>query len=133
MLGQRGNFIMQRKCIVLCVGMAIIFSACAPTIQELRSTAPIAHFNIKASYECLYNKGVEHVTSQLPLMEPRFDYHIDSAGGVAWFRQPLTIIEIRRMSDKESSITLQQTPSAEAFGQGQKLIQFLKSNPCSSE
>lgn len=109
----------------------LMMSACAiPQIQELRSTPPNERFTVLAPLECLQGKGVEHVSSYIGLSEPRFTWNLDSNRQYAWFRQPLTLVELKAKPNNVTEVSRSQTPSAKNFGQGDELIKFLKSNPC---
>lgn len=112
--------------------LPLLASACAiPQIQELRSTPPNERFTVQAPLQCLYDKGVEHVSSYIGMSEPEFTWYLDPNREYAWFRQPLTLIELKVKPNNTTEVSRSQTPSAQSFGQGEELIKFLKSNPCS--
>ena len=109
----------------------LLMSACAiPQIQELRSTPPNERFTVDAPLGCLYDKGVEHVSSYIGMSEPKFTWYLDPDHQYAWFRQPLTLVELKAKLNNVTEVRRSQTPSAQSFGQGDELIKFLKSNPC---
>lgn len=116
--------------ILFCL-LPLLMSACAiPQIQDLRSTPPNERFTVQAPLQCLYDKGVGHVSSYIGMTEPRFTWYLDSDRQYAWFRQPLTLIELKTTPNNITEVSRSQTPSAQSFGQGDELIKFLKSNPC---
>jgi len=80
--------------------------------------------------DCLYEKAVEQITSRVWMSEPKPDGYINQQRGYAWFRQPLTIVSLKTDGPTSTRITRQQTPSANTFGQGDYLMDFLASNPC---
>lgn len=111
--------------------ISTLISACAvPRIQELRSIPPNEQFIIQAPIECLYDKGVEHVSSYIGMTEPKFTWYFDQNHKYAWFRQPLTLVELEAKTDNVTEVRRSQTSSAHSFGQGDQLIEFLKSDPC---
>ena len=117
--------------IFLFLFISILISACAvPRIQELRSIPPNEKFIIQAPIGCLYYKGVEHVSSYIGMTEPKFTWYFDQNHKYAWFRQPLTLVELKAKTDNVTEVRRSQTSSAHSFGQGNQLIEFLKSNPC---
>jgi hypothetical protein len=112
--------------------VSALLSACAvPQTSELRSQPANAQLQVNASIECLYNKGVERVSSYSGMSEPRFTWYMDATRTSAWFRQPLTLVELRSLSPGITEVRRSQTSSASAFGQGNDLLAFLQSNPCS--
>ena len=117
--------------ILLVFVISVFMSSCAvPQIQDLRSIPPNKRFVVHAPLGCLYNQGVEHVSSYLGMNEPKFSWYLALDHQYAWFRQPLTLIELKAKSDRVTEVRRSQTPSAQGFGQGDDLIEFLKSNPC---
>ena len=111
--------------------LLLLVSACAtPQIQELRSTPSNEQFTVHAPLECLYGKGVEHVSSYIGMIEPKFTWYLAPNRQYAWFRQPLTLIELETKPNNFTEVRRSQTPSAQFSGQGDDLIEFLKSNPC---
>jgi hypothetical protein len=91
---------------------------------------PNAQFVVPAPLICLYNSGVEHVSSYIGMTEPRFTWYLDATQQYAWFRQPLTLIELEAKSTTGTEIRRLQTASASALGQGNTLLQYLRANPC---
>jgi hypothetical protein len=72
-----------------CVLLPALLSGCAiPQIDELRSMPPNAQFVVPVPLICLYNSGVEHVSSYIGMTEPRFTWYLDATQRYAWFRQP---------------------------------------------
>lgn len=107
-----------------------LMSGCAtPQYSELRAGTPNEDFLVSAMLTCLYEKSVEHVSSYIGINEPKFSWFRAADGEYAWFRQPLTLIELKSKSIA-TEVVRYQTLSAEALGQGNELIKFLKSNPC---
>ncbi len=109
---------------------AALIGCTTPQIDEPRSLPSNAQFQINASIGCLYSMGVEHVSSYVGVSEPRFSWYIDSDRKYAWFRQPLTLVELRSLAPDLTEVRRSQTSSAIAFGQGNTLIAYLQSNPC---
>jgi len=119
------------KLISMLIAVSFIFTGCSiPSIKKLRSSSPNEKFTVAASIECLYAEGIEHVSSYIGLSEPKFEWYLDRSRSYAWFRQPLTLIELHAIKAKETVVTRKQTASAETFGQGNDLIEYLHSNPC---
>lgn len=114
---------------VFCLLVGVIGCA-TPQIGELKAISPNEEFIVYASLDCLYDKGVEHVSSYIGMSEPRFTWYVNSSYSYGWFRQPLTLVELRAKSENSTQIRRSQTVSASAFGQGDDLIKFLKDNPC---
>ena len=112
------------------LGTLLVTSCAIPKIDELRSMPSNEQFTVNASMECLYNKGVEHVSSYIGMNEPKFTWYTDSSHRYSWFRQPLTLIEMKAKGDNEIVVERFQTSSAESFGQGNDLVEYLKLNPC---
>ncbi|MGJ4748748.1 hypothetical protein ACQV5M_20475, partial [Leptospira sp. SA-E8] len=55
------------------VFVALLTAACAaPQLDELRAQSANAEFQVSAPIECLYERGVAHVSSSLSLSEPKF-------------------------------------------------------------
>jgi hypothetical protein len=122
---------MVKSCLLLCFVVFASLTACAiPKIQELRSTPPNERFAVQAPLGCLYDKGVEHVSSYIGMTEPKFTWYFDPSRHYAWFRQPLTLVELEAKSSHVTEVRRAQTPSAQSFGQGDELVKFLKANPC---
>lgn len=120
--------------ILIFLVFSLLMSTCAiPQIQELRSTPPNDQFTVHAPLGCLYDKGVEHVSSYIGISEPKFTWYLDPDHQYAWFRQPLTLVELKGKPDNVTEVRRFQTPSAQSFGQGDELIRFLKSNPCAGQ
>jgi hypothetical protein len=109
-----------------------IAGCAAPQISELRSMQPNADFVTPGTVDCLFQAGVEHVSSYLGQTEPRFVWQKEASGDSAWFRQPLTLIELRPQSSASTQVRRFQTPTAEALGQGNELLAFLRASPCKS-
>lgn len=103
----------------------------APQISELRAIPPTDQIVITATLPCLYEKGVERVSSYLGMSEPKFQSYANGSGTEAWFRQPLTLVELRATAPNETTIFRRQTTSAAAFGQADDLMAYLSKNPCS--
>jgi hypothetical protein len=116
---------------VFLVLAALIVGCAIPQIEELRSVPVNAQFIVNAPVDCLYDKGVGHVSSYIGMSEPKFTWYTDASRKYAWFRQPLTLIEIRAVNEGSTDVRRSQTPSAASFGQGNELLAYLKSNPCS--
>jgi hypothetical protein len=109
-----------------------LVACAAPQLGELRSFPPGDTASVQAPVECLYEKGSEHVSSYLGMSEPKYQTFINSARTDAWFRQPLTLVELQATARNTTEITRRQTSSAAALGQGDDLMQYLRSNPCGS-
>lgn len=109
----------------------VVLTACStPQIHELRSQAANTEFQVRAPIACLYDKGVEYASSYIGMSEPKFTWHIDANQKSAWFRQPLTLIELRTLGPELTEVRRSQTASAGALGQGSNLLAHFKSNPC---
>lgn len=116
------------------VVVVTFLAGCAgPQIDDLRSQSPNAQFQVNAPIECLYDKGVEHASSYLGMSEPKFSWYIDSNRKYAWFRQPLTLVELRSIGPSSTEVRRSQTSSADALGQGGDLLAYLSSGQCSSK
>lgn len=117
----------------LAIGVVVqlLFAGCAtPQIGDLRTMPPNANFVVRADVGCLYQAGVEHASSYLGQTEPKFVWHKDASGQAAWFRQPLTLIDLRAVAVGATDVRRHQTSSAAALGQGDDLLAFLRANPC---
>jgi len=112
--------------------MVASLSGCTVPIDELRARDPNESFIVQAPLKCLYDKGVEHTAASSDTTEPRFTSSLDQPAGAAWFRQPLTLVELSRVSDNATAITRHQTGSAEAVSQADDLMAFFQSNPCAT-
>jgi hypothetical protein len=110
--------------------MVASLTGCAAQMDDLRARDANESFVVKAPLECLYEKGVEHATGMLGMSEPRFTMFINQQAGNAWFRQPLTLVELKRVSADSTVVSRRQTGSAEAFGQANDLMDFFQKNPC---
>ena len=110
--------------------LAIVSGCSIPQVQDLRAMPPNERFIIQAPLACLYDRGVEHVSSYIGMNEPRFTWYTDSKNQYAWFRQPLTLVELEKKSNLTTEVRRSQTSSASSFGQANELIEFLKANPC---
>lgn len=106
-------------------------SGCAiPAIKELQTLKPNVQFiAANASIECMYRIGVEHVSGYLGVSEPRFQWFYNHSTNSAWFRQPLTLIEITAI-DGGVMISRSQTDSVAALGHGDDLLTFFRLNSC---
>lgn len=115
-------------------GLTCGLAGCAaPQIGELRATPPTDEITVSAPLPCLYEKGAERVYSYLGMTEPKFQGYINSTGTDAWFRQPLTLVELHAKAPAETVVRRRQTPSAAALGQAGDLMQYLSKNPCSEK
>ncbi|MEZ2310771.1 hypothetical protein AB6809_29425 [Paraburkholderia sp. RCC_158] len=101
-------------------------------MEDLRATGANETFTVAAPLSCLYEKGVEHTAGANSFSEPPFTSFINRTGDSAWFRQPLTLVELKQVSANETAVDRRQTGSASAFGQANDLLHYLKSNPCAS-
>jgi hypothetical protein len=117
--------------LVLCGSAMVLLSGCsAPKIAEMRGMESNVSFTVAAPLECLYQQGVERTAGGLNMTEPPFTAFINAQAGTAFFRQPLTLVELKRTPSGETDITRRQTSSAALFGQANDLVAFLKTNPC---
>src|SRR5260370_34290494 len=94
--------------------MVASLSGCTVPIDELRARDPNESFIVQAPLKCLYDKGIEHTAASSDATEPGFTSSLDQPAGAAWFRQPLTLVELSRMSDNASAITRHPKGSTEA-------------------
>lgn len=120
----------MKVCVPIFVLMVAITGCATPQLSELKAISPNEEFIVQAPLNCLYDKGVEHVSSYIGMAEPQFTWYVNSNYSYAWFRQPLTLVELQAKSERATQVRRSQTASAEAFGQGNDLIEFLKANPC---
>lgn len=112
------------------LAIAASVAACAyPELGDLRARAPNASFVVEAPIGCLYERGVEHV-SAYGTSEPKFQWHMEADRRGAWFRQPLTLVELRFVSEGRTEVRRMQTAGSEAVGQAERFIGFLRGNPC---
>jgi len=115
----------------LYISVAAMLSGCSiPQIDDLRSLSPNTKFQVTGTTFCIYTKSVEHVSSYIGMSEPKFTWFISDDKRHAWFRQPLTLVELKSSSDQTTEVLRKQTSSAQAFGQGDDLLAFIKNNPC---
>lgn len=122
---------MHRQRTLGAVSLALLSGGCSlPDIDDLRGRPPNDSFVVAAPVECLYTAGVERVSAYIGMTEPKFVWHMDAVGTAAWFRQPLTIIDLRAASATTTEVRRHQRASAAALGQGDDLLSFLRSNPC---
>ena len=115
------------------VPLAILsLSGCitAPSYDEIQRLPVNRTELVQAPLDCLFERGVEQVTSKVWMGEPKPDGYFNQKRGYAWFRQPLTILLLKPEGPSTTSITRQQTPSAAGFGQGDFLMDYFASNPC---
>jgi hypothetical protein len=117
---------------VLYAAVVVTLMGCAVSIDKLRARDPNESFIVQASLKCLYDRGVEHTSASSGTEEPRFTSSIDEPAGAAWFRQPLTLVELTRVSANATAIARHQTGSAEAVDQADDLMAFFQSNPCAT-
>jgi hypothetical protein len=111
---------------------AATVAACAyPELAELRSREPNASFTVEAPLACLYERGIQHA-SAYGSSEPKFQWHMEPGGQVAWFRQPLTLIELRAVGSR-TEVRRSQTAGAAAVMQADRFLEFLRGNPCASQ
>lgn len=122
---------MRLHAIVPLLAAAIAAGCAMPTTQELRDTVPTAAFEVAAPLKCLYSKAVEHA-SAYSLTEPPFTWFYNEDQARAWFRQPLTLVELRGTAMGTTYVKRQQTADARALGQADDLVAFLRSNPCTT-
>lgn len=87
-------------------------------------------FQVTGSLECTYSRGVEHVTSRIYMAEPAPSAFFDRQKQVAWFRQPLTLVELRQAGPGVVQVRRTRTSSAALGDQGGELLEFLKSHAC---
>jgi hypothetical protein len=112
----------------MCVIFAVV--GCAMTQEELANEQPNAQYIVAADFRCLYEKGAEKAASSLGMTEPKMTGFINSGGGYAWFRQPLTLIRLQSVGERSTLVTRQQHGSAAALRQGSDMLTYLKGNPC---
>lgn len=118
---------------VICLVACISLSGCSiPQIEDLRTLPHNSKFQVTGSLDCVYGKGVEQVSSYIGMSEPKFTWFISEGKQYAWFRQPLTIVELRTVGVNVTEVQRKQTPSAEIFGQGNDLLIYFKTNPCAT-
>ena len=79
---------------------------------------------------CIYSQGVEHVSSYIGASEPSFTWFISENKQYAWFRQPLTLVELQSLGGSATEVRRKQTSSALFLGQGDQLLEFIKDHPC---
>ena len=120
----------MRVCVTIFVVMVALTGCAIPQISELQAISPNEEFVVQAPLNCLYEKGIEHVSSYIGMTEPRFTWYINLNQSYAWFRQPLTLVELHTKTEGATQVRRSQTASAEGFGQGTDLVEFLKTNPC---
>lgn len=118
--------------VLIAIGAAQLVGCAIPQIDDLRRMQPNANLVVRAEIGCLFQKGVEHASSYIGQTEPRFVWHKDETGASAWFRQPLTLIDLRSRDVGATEIRRYQTSSAATFGQGDDLLEFLQANPCAA-
>lgn len=108
------------------------FSGCitAPSYEDIQRLPVNRSELVRAPLDCLFEKGLEKVTSKIWLGEPKPDGYLNQKQGDGWFRQPLTILMLKTEGANATRVTRQQTPSAAGFGQGDYLMDYFASNPC---
>jgi hypothetical protein len=114
---------------------AAILSACAPTfltLGEMRALPAKDELSVAARSDCLFDRGMDFIASRAWLWEPRFTAHMETDGARAWFRQPLTLIEIERVSTHESIVRRTQTEGTPEY-HGRSLLIYLSGNPCGAQ
>jgi len=116
--------------VVAYMSLAFLAACSVPKIQELRAIPPNEKFIIQAPLNCLYNMGVEHVSTYIGMTEPPFTWHLDPNQQHAWFRQPLTLVSLKAKSENTTEVSRSQTSAAANFSQGSQLIEYLRANPC---
>jgi hypothetical protein len=102
----------------------------APSYEDIQKLPANRVELVEAPIDCLFEKGVQTVTSKIWMGEPKPDGYLNQKQGYGWFRQPLTILMLKAEGANTTRITRQQTPSAAGFGQGEYLMEYFASNPC---
>lgn len=110
---------------------AMVVSGCVsyPQYEELKAAQANKMVTVPAPLTCLYQKGLEHVTSRSNATEPVATGYINEKQGYAWFRQPLTLVMLKATGDS-TEVSRHQTDSGQLFGQGGDLMDYLAGNPC---
>ncbi|WP_124094742.1 hypothetical protein [Burkholderia gladioli] len=112
--------------------LAFGIAGCAMNQEELAKLQPNANFIVAADYRCLYERGSEKAASSLGMTEPKMSGFINVSGGYAWFRQPLTLINLKSVGEHETEVTRYQPGSAAVLGQGNDMLRFLREDPCAA-
>ncbi|MCO5400751.1 hypothetical protein [Ralstonia soli] len=120
----------MRKTAFLLAALATSGCATYPQYEELKAAPSNKTITVPAPLACLYQKGLEHVTSRSNATEPVPTGYINERQGYAWFRQPLTLVMLTDTAGA-TLVERHQTDSAALFGQGDNLIAYLMANPCS--
>ena len=120
---------MKKKALYL-LFLINLASCSIPQIQDLRSLPPNAQFQVDGAPSCIYSQGVEHVSSYIGASEPSFTWFISENKQYAWFRQPLTLVELQSLGGSATEVRRKQTSSARVLGQGDQLLEFIKDHPC---
>jgi len=120
------------KKIALIATFAMTGCVSYPQYEELKATPPNKTITVPARLACLYQKGLEHVTSRSNATEPIPTGYINESQGYAWFRQPLTLVMLQGKNSGSTQVSRHQTDSAQLFGQGNNLVDYLAGNPCTN-
>ena len=95
---------------VLSFVLIVAMTGCAtPQVSELRAIYPNEEFTVPAPLDCLYDKGVEHVSTYIGMSELRFTWYVNSNYSYGWFRQPLTLVELQAKSESVTEVRRSQT------------------------
>ncbi|WP_313065434.1 hypothetical protein [Achromobacter animicus] len=121
---------MNLKALIPATALSLSGCVTAPSYEEIQRLPINRTELVHAPLDCLFEKGVQTVTSRVWMSEPKPDGYLNQKQGYGWFRQPLTILMLKAEGANTTRITRQQTTSAAGFGQGEYLMQYFASNPC---
>jgi hypothetical protein len=111
----------------------LALAGCAtPGLQDLQQLPPEQQFAVTAPLECLYDKGVARAGTYTGFSEAKFIWLLAQDHRSALFRQPTSLIALDYQADGTTQITFRRTSSGRTLGQGDDLVAYLRSNPCST-